>query len=94
MKEQFYNKLQTFWRKIIFSKGGKSLTGSAAFDRTNVRGVAGKYSIAVFTDLQGAFDAVWRKGALYKSHKGGITNSFLSVFSRFLTDTLYRKKLK
>ena len=54
-------------------------------------GVAtGKYGIAVFADLQGAFDAVWRKGALYKLHKAGITNNLLSVFSSFLTDRLYR----
>ena len=51
---------------------------------------SGKYGIAVFADLQGAFDAVWKKGALYKLHKAGITNNFLSVFSSFLTDRLYR----
>ena len=49
-----------------------------------------KFGIAVFADLQGAFDAVWRKGALYKLHKAGITNNLLSVFSSFLTDRLYR----
>ena len=54
-------------------------------------GVAtGKYGIAVFADLQGTFDAVWRKGALYKFHKADITNNLLSVFSSFLTDRLYR----
>ena len=51
---------------------------------------SGKYDIAVFADLQGAFDAVWKKGALYKLHKAGITNNFLSVFSSFLTDRVYR----
>ena len=51
---------------------------------------SGKYGIAVFADLQGAFDAVWKKGALYKLLKAGITNNLLSVFSRFLTDRLYR----
>ena len=54
-------------------------------------GVAtGKYGIAVFANLQDAFDAVWRKGAFYKLHKAGITNNLLSVFSSFLTDRLYR----
>ena len=54
-------------------------------------GVAyGKYSIDVFADLLGAFDAVWRKGALYKLHKAGITNNLLSVFSSFLTGRSYR----
>ena len=61
-------------------------------DRTKMcAGVAsGKYGIAVFANLQGTFDAVWRKGALYKLHKAGITNNLLSVFSSFLTDRLYR----
>ena len=49
-----------------------------------------KYGTAVFADLHGAFDAVWRKGALYKTHKAGITNNLLSVFSSFLTDRFYR----
>ena len=54
-------------------------------------GVAtGKYGIAVFANLQDAFDAVWRKGAFYKLYKAGITNNLLSVFSSFLTDRLYR----
>ena len=52
--------------------------------------VNGKYGIANFADLQGAFDAVWRKGALYKLHKAGINNNLLSVFSSFLTDRFYR----
>ena len=50
---------------------------------------SGKYDIAVFADLQGAFDAVWREGALYKSHKAGITKNHLSDFSSFLTDRFY-----
>ena len=50
----------------------------------------GKYDIAVFVDLQGALDAVWRKGALYKLRKAGITKNLLSVFSNFLTDRFYR----
>ena len=54
-------------------------------------GVAtGKYGIAVFADLQDAFDAVWRKGGLYKLHKAGNTYNILSVFSSFLTDRIYR----
>ena len=50
---------------------------------------SGKYGIAGFADLQGAFDAVWGKGALNKLHKAGITNN-LSVFSSFLTDGFSR----
>ena len=58
-------------------------------------GVAnGKCDIVVFGDLLGAFDAVWRKGVLYKLHKAGITNNLLSVFSSFLTDRFYRNLVK
>ena len=49
-----------------------------------------KYGLAVFDDLQGAFDAVLRKGPLYNLHKAGITNHLLSVFSSFLTDKSYK----
>ena len=48
---------------------------------------SGKYGIAVFAGLQGAFDAVWRKGTL---DKAGITNNLLSIFSSFLNDRFYR----
>ena len=40
--------------------------------------------------MQGAFDAVQRKEALYKLHKADIANNLLSVFSSFLTDRFYR----
>ena len=55
---------------------------------------SGRYSIAVFADLQGTFDAVCRKGALYKLHKADITNNLLSEFSNFLTDKFYRTLVK
>ena len=44
------------------------------------------HGIAVFANLQGAFDALGRKGALYKLHKAGVTNNLLSFSSSFLTD--------
>ena len=40
----------------------------------------GKYGKAVMTDLEGAFDIVWREGGIYKVHKTGINKNFLSVF--------------
>ena len=49
-----------------------------------------KYGIAVFADLQGAFDSVWRKGALYKLHRAGINSNLLAVFSTFFTDRSFR----
>ena len=77
---------------MCIKKTQKYRAGSAAFDRTNMQGGSKwqKWHIAGFADLQGAFDAVWRKGALNKLHKAGITNNLLSVFSSFLTDRFSR----
>ena len=41
-------------------------------------------------DLEGAFDSVWREGALYKLHMAGINNTLLAVLSSFLTDRVCR----
>ena len=35
-----------------------------------------KYGIAIMADLEGAFDSVWRLGALYKLHKARISEKF------------------
>ena len=40
-------------------------------------------------DLEGAFNSVWREGALYKLHMAGINNNVLAV-SSFLTDRVCR----
>ena len=45
---------------------------------------SGKYGVLVMANLEGAFAAVWRNGAIHKLHKTGIKNNFLSIFSRFL----------
>ena len=37
-------------------------------------------------DLEGALDAVWRNGAIYKLHKAGLRNNLMPVFSSFLND--------
>ena len=50
----------------------------------------GEYGIVIMADLEGAFDSVWREGALYKLHMAGINNSLLAVFSSFLTDSVCR----
>ena len=49
-----------------------------------------KYGIVVFADLQGAFDSVQRKRALYKLRQAGINSNLLAVFSSFLTDRSFR----
>ena len=46
----------------------------------------GKYCIVIMADLEGAFDSMWREGALYKLHMAGINNNLLAVLSSFLTD--------
>ena len=45
---------------------------------------SGKYGVLVMANLECAFAAVWRNGAIHKLHKTGIKNNFLSIFSRFL----------
>ena len=49
-----------------------------------------KYGLVVIADLQGAFDAVWRDGTIYKSYQAGIRNNMPSVFDSFLCDRLSR----
>ena len=52
-----------------------------------------KHGIVVIADLEGAFNTVWKKGTIYKLHKAGINNNFLSVFSSFLSDRYSRNLL-
>ena len=51
---------------------------------------SGKYGIAIMTDLEGAFDSLWREGAIYKLYKSGITNNLLLVLASFLKHRHYR----
>ena len=44
-----------------------------------------KCTIAVFLDVEAAFDAVWTDGLLYKLHQLNIPSAFLRVLSSFLT---------
>ena len=50
----------------------------------------GKYGIVLMADLEGAFDSVWREGALYKLHMAGINNNLLAVLFSFLSDRVCR----
>ena len=51
---------------------------------------SGKYGIAIMTDLEGAFDSVWREGAIYKLCKSEITNNLLLVLASFLKHRQYK----
>ena len=44
----------------------------------------GKYGVVVMADLEGAFDAVWRNGAIYKLYNAGLRDNLLSVFSSYI----------
>ena len=44
---------------------------------------SGKYGIAIMTDLEGAFDSIWREGA-------EITNNLLLVLASFLKHRQYK----
>ena len=45
-----------------------------------------KYGIAIMADLEGAFDSVWRLGALYKLHKAEISENLLLIFASFMSN--------
>ena len=49
-----------------------------------------KYGIAIMADLEGAFDSVWRLGALYKLHKAGISKNLLLIFASFMSNRQQR----
>ena len=67
-------------KTIHKSKKQKALQAPLLLIEQMCEGVASdKYGITVFADLQGAFDAMWRKGALYKLQK----QVSLTIFSQF-----------
>lgn len=35
-----------------------------------------QYTAAIFIDLKGAYDTIWREGLVFKLHKTGIQGSF------------------
>ena len=41
----------------------------------------------MMADLEGAFDSVWRLGALYKLHKAGISENLLLIFASFIRNS-------
>ena len=50
----------------------------------------GYYAAAVMTNLEGAFDATWRKGLIYKLYKTGVKGMLLTVLDSFLTNRFSR----
>ena len=52
-----------------------------------------KYGIAIIADLEGAFDSVWRLGALYKLHKAGISKKLLLIFASFMRNRQKRNQV-
>ena len=58
----------------------------AIFDGFN----SGEATAAVFVDLKGAFNRVWRDGLIYKLHKMGVNGRMLKWIQNFLTDRTAR----
>ena len=48
------------------------------------------YGAAVMAELEGAFDATWRKGLIYKFYKAGIKGMLLTILDSFLTNRFSR----
>ena len=46
----------------------------------------GNIGAAVITDLEGAFNNVWRKGAIYKLHQAGIKGNLLKIINSYFID--------
>jgi len=50
-------------------------------------------TVAVFLEVEKAFDRVWHAGLLYKLHTLGIPTSLLSIINSFLTDRSFSVRL-
>ena len=52
-----------------------------------------KHTVAVFVDLQQAYDKVWRKGLLWKLNNAGVNGKLYKWLKSFLTDRTIQTKL-
>ena len=48
------------------------------------------YGAAVMADLEGTFDATWRKVFIYKIYKAGVKGMLLTILDSFLTNRFSR----
>ena len=48
----------------------------------------GKIGASIMADLEGAFDATWRKGLMYKIYDYGITGNLFIIISSYLENRL------
>ena len=44
-----------------------------------------KTGVAIMADFEGAFDATWREGVLYKLSKAGISGNLLDLFGNYVS---------
>ena len=51
------------------------------------------HGAAIITDLEGAIDATWCKGLIYKLYHSGIKGNLLILLNNFLTDRLSRNNV-
>ena len=52
-----------------------------------------RYGAAIIADLEGAFDAAWRKGLIYKLYHSGIKGGLLILLNNFLTGRMSRNNV-
>ena len=57
------------------------------------KGFANKESLAVFLDIQKAFDMLWRKGIIIKLQKMGICGRIIKWIDNFLTNRKIQVKI-
>ena len=53
----------------------------------------GRYGAALVADLEGAFDATWRKCLIYKLYHSGIKGGFLILLNTFLAERMSRNNV-
>ena len=84
---------QFFQNKSLHTYQKNKNTSQAIFplvEKINKAITKNKYGIAIMADLEGAFDSVWRLGALYKLHKAGISENLLLIFASFMRNCQQR----
>ena len=88
LKERYYKKQSIHWQKIISLKEKCILIPKnnvpqallSLIEQMSEAASSSKYGVVVMADLEGAFDAVWRDGAIYKLYQAVMKNNMLSVF--------------
>lgn len=77
-----------------FRKGRRTIDHLVRLESSINTGFASKAStVAVFLDIQKAYDMVWRKGVIIKMKKMGLTGKVVRWVNNFLTDRVIQVKI-